>query len=551
MRAHPLGQRISLQPARAMRHFRTLVTSLSTCALLIACDAKGGSSASSVIVLPGPELAEAGHVLRRVGFGPTPLGLQEVAQRGAAWYVEQQLQPEGIDETSSHPLNAWLALLPVPQSEADQPRLVELVERQLARALYSPRQLVESMTVFWDGHFNTNYWTVFNWHQNGESRAAWLETRENELFRKLCLGRFEALLLASATSPAMLITLDNVSNVAGNPNENYARELVELFTMGVDNGYTQRDVEELARCFTGWGVCELAPGDVDDPLAPCAGGVSGASLGFHFDPALHDSGPKTIFAGTGHELALPARFGAAGLDDGFDVLRHVAALPQTANYLCWKLARKFVADDPSPALVAACVDVWMQSGGDVESVLRTLLNSAEFMAKEQRWNKVETPLESLCSTVRALEGIATRRIEFTNLRGVLEVGLHQSLFRWLEPDGFPETADEQLGTARMLGRIAFNEWIYLGEGDDISFDIQALVQRHGATPRDAVSIVAVLGSLLHQENFSAADAALAVEFLNTDANNMPLALDPEAPNYGRRLREVAAFVASLPQGVEQ
>src|SRR6185295_19901213 len=231
---------------------------------------------------------------------------------------------------------------------------------------------VESMALFWEGHFNTNYWTVFNWSSSGEARATWLETRENELFRKLALGSFESLLRASATSPAMLITLDNVSNVAGNPNENYARELVELFTLGVDNGYTQHDIEELARCFTGWGVCEVQPADADDPLAACAVGAPAATLAFHFDAGRHDSGPKTIFAGTDHELDLPARSGDAGLDDGFDVLHH--------------LASKFISDDPDPVLVQDCSDVWISSGGDLTAVLRSLLSSAEFLDPKNAWN---------------------------------------------------------------------------------------------------------------------------------------------------------------------
>src|SRR6185436_15320767 len=154
--------------------------------------------------IPDQALAQAGHALRRIGFGPTPACLQEVGQQGVAWYVEQQLHPMDLDEQASEPLAGWLALLALPQSEQDQPTLVQLVERQIARAIWSPRQLVESMTLFWEGHFNTNYWTVFNACASNEARAVWLETRENELFRRLALGRFEDLLRASATSPAML-----------------------------------------------------------------------------------------------------------------------------------------------------------------------------------------------------------------------------------------------------------------------------------------------------------------------------------------------------------
>jgi uncharacterized protein (DUF1800 family) len=514
-------------------------------------DAAKSSGAQGVSAVPTAALAEAGHVLRRLGFGPTPRELEEVARNGTAWYVAQQLSPEDLDESAWEPLHLWRALLPLPTGEADGTTLAELVERQYVRALWSPRQLSESMTLFWEGHFNTNYWTVFNFVGGNEARAAWIETRENELFRALALGHFEDLLRVSATSPAMLITLDNVLNVAGNPNENFARELVELFSMGVDNGYTQADVEELARCFTGWGVCEKAPADLEDPLSACASGLPGASLAFHFDPARHDAGPKTIFAGTAWELSLPARAGSAGLDDGLDVLRHLSMLPQTAEFVCRKLARKFIADEPPAALVAAARDTWLATGGDIREVLRLLLSSSEFTAPAWRWTKVETPFESLCSTVRALEGLATRRIELTNFRAVLEMRLRQSLFRWLTPDGFPEQGDEQLGTGRLLGRIAFNEWIHLGEGDDLHFDVAGLVRRHGAQPSNAASVVATLGRLCYQERFSPADAALAVEFLTTDEAGQPRPLDPAAADYDLRLKQLAAFMASLPQGVEQ
>jgi uncharacterized protein (DUF1800 family) len=496
-------------------------------------------------------LAEAGHVLRRVGFGPTPAELQHVAQQGRIGYIEEQLRPEWIDESGVAPLSTLLALLPVPQSEADQPRFVNLVETQIVRAIYSPRQLQESLTMFWDGHFNTNYWKVFNYNAANESRSTWLEWRENEMFRALCLGKFEDLLRASATSPAMLITLDNVSNIAGNPNENYARELVELFTMGVDNGYTQHDVEELARCFTGWGVCEVAPSSADDPLAACAGGSSGAVLAFHFHAGQHDSGPKTIFQGTSYALALPARSGAAGLDDGLDVLRHLAQLPQTAAFITGKLARKYISDNPPQPLVDSAAAMWLASGGDLREVLRTLLSSDDFVAAANTWNKVETPIESLCSSVRALEGQATRLVQFTNFRAVLELKLSQQLFRWPDPDGYAEVGDEQLGTTRILGRIAFHELIYLGQNDDILFDIAGLVARHGGTPGDAGSVVRALGRLLYQGNFKPADEALGIQFVNHNAQQVPVPLDATAADYPRRLKELAAFLASLPQGLQQ
>ncbi|MEO6710604.1 MAG: DUF1800 family protein, partial [Planctomycetota bacterium] len=214
-------------------------------------------------------------------------------------------------------------------------------------------------------------------------------------------------------------------------------------------------------------------------------------------------------------------------------------------------ARKFVSDTPSSELIGACADAWVATGGDLTLVLRCLLTSADFTSEENTWSKVETPFESLCSVVRALDGQATREIELTNFRAVLELKLHHSLFRWPEPDGFPELGDEQLGTARMLGRIAFNQWIYLGQGDDIHFDVAGLVAHHGAGDGSAANVVRALGRLFYQDNFSAADEALALDFLETDANHAPLPLDPHAGDYAERLKQLAAFIACLPQGVEQ
>ena len=162
-----------------------------------------------------------------------------------AW-ITQQLDPASIDESGNVTLNNLLATVPVPASEYDLSSLQDLTRYQVVRALYSERQLQEQLTDFWENHFHTQFLKTKGFFGGTEQTAAYLEFRENELLREGALGRFEDLLVTSATSPTMLIFLDSIVNVDTAPNENYARELVELHTMGVDNGYTEADIEEIA-----------------------------------------------------------------------------------------------------------------------------------------------------------------------------------------------------------------------------------------------------------------------------------------------------------------
>jgi uncharacterized protein (DUF1800 family) len=513
--------------------------------LLTACSGGGAATESGA---PAAE-AEAGHVLRRLGYGPTPTLLERLAREGVETWIGEQLAPQSVPESPE--LLALLAQGPAPSSEWDAPTLDQLVKLSYARALFSNRQLVEQMVDFLETHLCTNYNRSFAMTGSPDA-AAWFEWRENDFFRAHALGRFEDLLVFSATSPAMLFTLDSATNVAGTPNENYARELLELHTVGVDGGYTQADVEEIARCFTGWSVCQVAPGSEQDPLAPC-GGPAGAKLwAFHFDAGQHDSGPKVVFAGTPYELYVPARPGNAGLQDGHDVLLHLAGLEQTARFVSSKLVQRFVADDPPPALVAAATAAWMQSGGELRAVLRKIFDSPQFHAPGQRWSKLETPLESACSTARALGATADRLERLVAMRVHLEGGaLGQELFRWITPDGFPERGPDLLATAGLFGRLELHRGLYTGDDFHLAYDPIELLSSRGVELESAGAVVRELARLLYQERFSPEDQRLAVLFLETDENGHPRPLDTDEPDYELRLRQVACLLASLPQGVQQ
>jgi uncharacterized protein (DUF1800 family) len=510
----------------------------------------GGGATSSAGAPPGSSDApSAGHALRRVGYGPSPSSLAHVQAIGVPAWIEAQLDPDSIDESASQPLASLLAQLPTPQSEHDHAAFEELVLLQLVRAIYGERQLQETLTSFWENHFNTDFWKLFA--SVGADAATWLEWRENALFRQRALGRFEELVLASATSPAMLVMLDNVSNASGMPNENYARELLELHTLGADQGYTQDDVEELARCFTGWAICRVAPADAGDPLAPCGTHPATDVWSFHFDAAKHDAGAKTLFPGTAWQLDLPARSGAAGLQDGYDVIAHLCALPQTARFVSKKLIARYVADDPPQPLVDACEAAWLASGGDIRAVLRTIFESPEFLAPSQRWSKVRTPLESLCGTIRAFGGTTWVLGPISRLRARLDGLLNQELFRWPTPDGFPELGAMELGTTKLLGRIAANQALFSQDPLEVGFDLRGLLVARGAALGDADAVADALIALAFQGELASADRQLAIDFLRTDAQQVSAPLDPSSPDYDARIAAFASFLASLPQAVQQ
>jgi len=328
--------------------------------------------------------------------------------------------------------------------------------------------------------------------------------------------------------------------------------LMELHTLGVDNGYTQTDIEAVARCFTGWGVCQVPAGSQNDPLASCATPSGSELWAFHFEASAHDSSAKLIFAGTPHELFVPARSGAGDIEDGYQVLRHLARLPQTARYVSQKLIERFVSDQAPPALIDACSATWLASDGDVRAVMTTIFTSPEFGDAANRWSKIETPLESLCSTVRALGGRADTIDRLVTLRSRLEEGsLGQLLFRWSTPDGFPEDAGALLSTASLVGRIHFNKSIYSGNEYSVQYDPISLLQSRGVDLEHEDEVAGAILELLFQENVSASDRSLAVEFVSTDEAGNKVPLDVQSPDYELRLRQLACFIASLPQGMQQ
>ena len=320
----------------------------------------------------------------------------------------------------------------------------DLTEGKLLRAIYSNRQLEEVLTDFWFNHFNI-------YLDKGADHYLVTEY-EREVIRPHVLGKFRDLLEATAKSPAMLFYLDNwqsaglppnpsrpTSGRLGTPvpprnarnrrnglNENYGRELLELHTLGVNGGYTQKDVTEVARCFTGWTIDR-----------PQFGG------GFLFRKQAHDNGEKVVLG-----VTIPA---GGGIDDGEKVLDIIARNPATARHISRELAKRFVADDPPPALVDRMAQTFLRTDGDLRAVMKTMLDSKEFWSEAAYQSKMKSPLEMVVSAVRAVDGDVDFAFALVNQVGLMG----EPLYRKIEPTGYSNASAEWLNSAGLLARMNF------------------------------------------------------------------------------------------------
>jgi len=311
----------------------------------------------------------------------------------------------------------------------------DLNEAKLYRAIYSNRQLEEQMADFWFNHFNV-------YIDKGADRIL-TSTYERDAIRPHVFGKFRDLLEATAHSPAMLFYLDNWQSISPDTvpvrrfakqkakqarglNENYARELMELHTLGVDGGYTQKDIIEVARCFTGWTIKQ-----------PNRGGE------FIYNDRVHDKGEKTVLG-----VKIPA---GGGQDDAEKVLDILARHPSTARFISTKLAKKFVADDPPPALIERMAKTFHDTDGDIRAVMSTLLDSKEFFSEGAFQAKVKTPLELIVSAVRA----ADAQVDFA-IPLATQIGqLGEPLYRKIEPTGYSSANSEWVNSAALLARMNF------------------------------------------------------------------------------------------------
>jgi uncharacterized protein (DUF1800 family) len=410
---------------------------------------------------PSPE-QQAVHVLNRLGYGPRPGDIERVTQMGVQRYIDTQLHPESIPypdalterlatlETANQPpgdvLREFVELRKEARDEkegAKQRRhegyakiAREAAEARLLRAIDSPRQLEEAMVDFWYNHFN-----VFA--GKGIDRAL-VASYERDAIRPYALGSFRDLLGATAHHPAMLFYLDNFLSTSSDftpggaangakarargLNENYARELMELHTLGVDAGYTQKDVTELARMLTGWTFDQRR--------------LVRNNETFRFDRKRHDQGAKTWL---GRAVA------PNGRQEGEMALDVLAVHPATAHHISYQLAQYFVSDAPPAALVDRMARTWLQTKGDIRSVLKTLFTSDEFMAPAAVGAKFKTPYQFVVSAVRASAAPVSN---VAPLLGTMNQ-LGMPLYGCQTPDGYKNTQEAWLNPDALTRRITF------------------------------------------------------------------------------------------------
>ena len=399
-------------------------------------------------------LSDAAMAARLAGLTTIGLSSRQIADQYELPQIQARLQRKA-NANNNDTASADVKQPPDPLQQRANNVMVELSEQKLLRAVYSERQLQEVLMDFWFNHFNVDA-------RKGADRFM-LTEYERDVIRPRVLGKFRDLLGATAKSPAMLFYLDNWMSAdpngphmpenAGRPryvrgpfggwvllpaaprpqaqnknsrglNENYGRELMELHTLGVDGGYTQKDVTEVARAFTGW--------TIDRPR-------QGGS--FEFNPRIHDAGQKVVL---GHVIKA-----GGGESDGEQVLDILARHPSTATFIATKLARRFVSDTPPPALVERVATRFRETDGDLREITRAILTSPEFLSKDAYGAKVKTPFEFVASALRATG--ADVQDARPLVREVQQLGM--PLYMCQPPTGYKDTGDAWVNTGALVSRM--------------------------------------------------------------------------------------------------
>ncbi len=510
------------------------------------------------------------HVLNRLGYGWDEWTRDRVETLGVAGYIQEQLDPATIDESDNTELNDLLVTQIPPED------INNLIALQVIRGVYARRQLEQQATSFWANHFNTFFIKVDAFMREffpmcdspgvppqcddffpsrAKQEAAAMQYRETETFRGLGFyGSFRQILEASALSPAMLIYLDSVLSTAGNPNENYPREIMELFALGVNGGYTQTDVEELARTITGWSICKKAVADVGDPQAPCIANywedLPAGLWVADFDPALHDCTEKTLFGGTPQEVTIPDTCAdiAQGENNLYLALDAIVAHPSAAKFIVGKILERFVIENPDQATVDAVVAEWNNAGnpngvGDLGAVMGAALSLPEFLDPDRIKGKAKTPMEHVISAIRATRGTTNG---FTRVYAFLQATAHQ-VYLNPAPTGWAEAGFEWINTNNMLDRQNLGHELLTAGDPNFSGRPIAMLVDHGVDigPGNAEAIVDFFSDILFGGALTPAERQAAIDYLNTDDLGLP------APYDNDRIRETVGVMLGYPQFEEQ
>jgi uncharacterized protein (DUF1800 family) len=354
---------------------------------------------------------------------------------------------------------------PTPPPKNPQMVITDLQRAKLLRAVYSDQQLYELMVDFWENHFS-----IF---ANKDDDRYLLTAYDRETIRPFAMGRFRDLLGATAHSPAMLFYLDNwrssvprpypakgekPAGVDGGFNENYARELMELHTLGVDGGYSQKDVQEVARCFSGWTIQK-----------PNEQGL------FVYRPGFHDDGEKVVL---GHKI-----LAGGGYADGERVLDILATHPSTAKFIATKLARRFLSDDPPQAVIDRAAAMFLKTDGSIRETLRSIITSPEFLSPAAYRAKMRSPLEYVAAAMRALNA------ETDGDRPVLDLigRMGQPIYGRITPDGYSDRAEQWLSSGAMIARLNFANALATNRLKGTKVDLEKLLGADQSN-REAVAV---------------------------------------------------------------
>jgi uncharacterized protein (DUF1800 family) len=380
--------------------------------------------------------------------------------------MQNEMQMDAKKEVADRmPALPDVAPKPTPPPKNPQMVVTELQRGKLLRAVYSERQLYEVLVDFWENHFS-----IF---ANKDDDRYLLTGYDREAIRPFAMGRFRDLLGATAHSPAMLFYLDNWRSSVPRPytatkdkpagfdgglNENYARELMELHTLGVDGGYTQKDVQEVARCFTGWTIQK-----------PNEQGL------FLYRPGLHDDGEKTVL---GHRI-----FPGGGPADGERVLDILATHPATARFIATKLARRFISDEPPASVIDRAAAVFLKTDGSIRETLRAIVTSPEFFSSTAYRAKMRSPFEYVAASMRALNA------ETDGDRPVLDaIGrMGQPVFGRITPDGYADRADQWLASGAMIARFNFASALATNRIKGTKIDLAKLLTGVDEAKKDSVT----------------------------------------------------------------
>lgn len=369
------------------------------------------------------------HLLRRATFGPTPASLDSIKAKGISDWLDQQLAPDTIDDSvlqqqlrDKFPWLSWTiadVMRKVPDG-GRWPFMTELSMAAIARATWSKRQLFEVMCEFWSNHL----------HITSPSDKVWFSRHDYDasVIRKNALGNFEDMLIDSAKHPAMLTYLNNAESSRDNPNENYGRELLELHTVGINGGYTEKEMLDSSLIMTGFTLGR-------------------ESRLYYYDQYAHYTGPVSVLG-----FDRPNTRQVDGEQLGIDYLRHLARHPETARHLAHKLWIRFISDDPDATFVEELAQVYLDNGTAIKPMVRHLFLSDAFAASVGQ--KLRRPYEDVIATLRLLGYRQEPGTRTTGLRTlqwmVTEIG--QAPFAWGLPDGYPDEASAWLSAGSTLNR---------------------------------------------------------------------------------------------------